>query len=220
MAAVKLFQRGDGATRVSDDEHGETGSGENVGGSVSTRSRAYTPAKGRATPKRRDAEPLRRGPAASPPRTQREALKRSKSQRGQNRSATAERRERMAAGDDRYVMRRDKGPVRAYARNVIDSRRNLMGLFMPIALVIVILLFAGRVAPGVQQVLTLVVLVFLVAMLTEGIYLATVVNRKVRAKFPDSGERPLSLGWYVFIRATQIRRLRMPKPQVKPGQKG
>ncbi len=216
---MKLFQRGADSTGVSDGEHGNAEPAEDAGGAHATRTKAYTPAKGRATPKRRDAEQHRRGPAAPPPRTQREALKRSKSERGDRRSATAERRERMAAGDDRYVMRRDKGPVRAYARDVIDSRRNLMGLFMPLALLIVIALFAGRVAPQAQQVATVVVLIFLVAMVTEGLYLGYVVNRKVRAKFPDSGERPLSLTWYVFMRASQIRRLRMPKPRVKPGHK-
>jgi hypothetical protein len=209
---VKLFQRGDSASDVLDDEEDAAGEASKE---TEQRTKAYTPAKGRATPKRRDAEPHRRGPAAPPPRTQREALKRSKTERGQNRSTAAERRERMAAGDDRYVTRRDKGPVRAYARDVIDSRRNLMGVFMPLALVIVIAFFL----PQAQSVLTLVVLVFLVAMLTEGLYLGILVNRKVRAKFPDTEERPLSLGWYVFIRATQIRKLRMPKPQVKPGEK-
>ncbi|WP_211229410.1 DUF3043 domain-containing protein, partial [Nakamurella lactea] len=34
--------------------------------------------KGRPTPKRREAEKVRRGPVAPPPRTQREAVKRSK----------------------------------------------------------------------------------------------------------------------------------------------
>jgi hypothetical protein len=216
---VKLFQRGDGSSEVSEGEDAPRELDEEAGGPQGTRGKAYTPAKGRATPKRRDAEQYRRGPAAPPPRTQREALKRSKSERGQGRSSTAVRRERMAAGDDRYVMRRDKGPVRAYARDVIDSRRSMMGLFMPLALLIVIELFAGSLAPGVQRVFTPLVLVFLVAMLAEGLYLGVVINRKVRAKFPDSGERPMSLTLYVFMRATQIRKLRMPKPQVRPGEK-
>jgi hypothetical protein len=39
----------------------------------------------------------------------------------------------------------------------------------------------------------------------------------VRAKFPDARDRSLSLGWYSFVRASQIRKLRIPKPMVKVG---
>jgi hypothetical protein len=31
--------------------------------------------------------------------------------------------------------------------------------------------------------------------------------------------RGLSVGWYAFIRASQIRKLRVPKPRVRPGDK-
>ena len=36
----------------------------------------------------------------------------------------------MLAGEDEYLLPRDKGPVRAYVRDFIDARRNLVGLFM------------------------------------------------------------------------------------------
>ena len=38
------------------------------------------------------------------------------------------------AGEDAYLLPRDKGPVRRYVRDVVDSRRNVLGLFMPAAL--------------------------------------------------------------------------------------
>ena len=98
--------------------------------------------KGRPTPKRRDAEAKRRGPAPPPPRTQREASKLAKANRPSRedqRAAAAARREGMARGDDRYLLPRDRGPVKAYIRDVVDSRPHIMGLFMPLALVVLAL---------------------------------------------------------------------------------
>ncbi len=177
--------------------------------------RAYTPAKGRPTPKRREAESRRRGPVAPPPRTQREAMKRSRVNKADRRSAAAERRERMAAGDDRYLLARDKGPVRAYVRDVVDSRRHLIGLFMPLALVVLVAMVSP--VPLIQAYAAPGTVVILLMMIVEGLLLARTVVKRVRAKFPDARDRSLSLGWYSFVRASQIRKLRIPKPNVKVG---
>ncbi|GAA2675363.1 MULTISPECIES: DUF3043 domain-containing protein [Actinosynnema] len=179
-----------------------------------------TPGKGKPTPKRREAETRRRGPVAPPPKTQREALKRmrqSKTSKEERRAAAALRRERMMAGDDKYLLPRDRGPVKAYIRDVIDSRRNLMGLFMPLA----ILVFVALLVPSlvVQQYATLATSFMLLAMIVEGVILGVTVTKRVRAKFPKEKVRGLSVGWYSFIRASQLRKLRVPKPRVGPGAK-
>ncbi|MGH3435419.1 MAG: DUF3043 domain-containing protein [Sciscionella sp.] len=182
-----------------------------------TAGRSYTPAKGRPTPKRREAEGRRhRGPVAPPPRTQREAYKRSKGNKDERRKSAAERRQRMASGDDRYLTARDKGPVRAHVRDLVDSRRHLLGLFMPLAMLIFIVLFVP--APALQQYVTLVIMLLLVVMVVEGIFLGRSVVLQVRAKFPKATDRALPLGWYAAVRASQIRKLRMPKPRVKAGE--
>lgn len=177
-----------------------------------------TTGKGRPTPKRRDAEGKRRGPAAPPPRTQREAARLAKANRPsreERRRAADERRERMAAGDDRYLMPRDRGPVKAYIRDVVDSRPHLMGLFMPLALVVVLSLLVP--VPAAQQYLSLFSLVALSTMIVEGIFLGVSVARKAREKFPDEQIGALSTGWYAFTRASQLRKLRIPKPRVQRG---
>lgn len=178
--------------------------------------RGYTPGKGRPTPKRRESEGRRRGPMPPPPRTQREAMKRNKVTKEDRRKAAAERRERMAAGDDRYLMPRDKGPVRKYARDLVDSRRHLLGLFMPLALVVLVAMLSP--VPAVQYYAAPATMAVLLIMALEGIFLGRQVVKQVRARFPDAPDRTLSLGWYAFVRASQIRRLRIPKPQVKPGE--
>ncbi len=170
--------------------------------------------KGRPTPKRRDAESRRRGPVPPPPQTQREAMKRMRKNKPERRKAASERRERMMAGDERYLMPRDRGPVRAYVRDIVDSRRHLMGMFMPLVLVV----FATTLVrnPLVQELATLACLALLLTMILEGTFLGRLVNKRVRAKHPDAQDRALSLGWYAFTRAMQIRKLRVPRPRVTP----
>ncbi|MGI5132754.1 DUF3043 domain-containing protein [Pseudonocardia sp. CA-107938] len=177
-----------------------------------------TAGKGRATPKRRDVQAKRRGPAPPPPKTQREAAKLAKANRpdkNERRRLAAERRARMAAGDDRVLLPRDRGPVKAYIRDVVDSRPHLMGLFMPLAGLV--LLSAVFPVIAVQQYMSLFSLVALLVMITEGVLLGMSTARKVRAKFPDEQIGGLSIGWYAFTRASQLRRLRVPKPRVKRG---
>ena len=183
--------------------------------SVVVSSRAYTPAKGRPTPKRRDAVAVRRGPAPPPPTTQREAMRRARGSKAERKAATAQRRARMAAGDEKALLPRDRGPVRAYVRDIVDSRRHLLGMFMPLAILVLVAMVAPVhelqvwAAPGTM--------VILVIMVLEGVWLGMTVTKRVRAKFPDAKDRGLSLGWYSFVRASQIRKLRIPKPTVKIG---
>jgi len=187
---------------------------------------AKTTGKGRPTPKRRDAENRRRGPVAPAPLTAKEARERRKALRksqtkeerkaaaAQRRSEAAERRNRMLAGEEKYLLPRDRGPVRAYVRDLVDSRRNLVGLFMPLALVLILSMFLG---PVVQQYVTLAMFVMMLLMIIEGIYLGRMVNKKARERFPDSTDGGFGLGWYAFVRASQIRKLRAPLPRVEPG---
>ncbi|MEV0681847.1 DUF3043 domain-containing protein [Actinosynnema sp. NPDC050436] len=181
---------------------------------------ARTPAKGKPTPKRREAQGKRRGPVPPPPRTQREALKRmrgNKQSKEERRAASVERRQRMMAGEDKYLLPRDRGPVKAYIRDLVDSRRNLMGLFMPLAILVFVALLVPQ--PAIQQYATLLTTFMLLAMVVEGFVLGRMVTKRVRAKFPTDTTRGLSIGWYSFIRASQLRRLRVPKPRVTYGEK-
>lgn len=177
--------------------------------------KSHTSSKGRPTPKRREAEGKRRGPVPPPPRTQREAFKRSRGNKDERRQAAADRRQRMMAGDDRYLLPRDRGPVRAYVRDLVDARRNILGLFMPMALLIIVVLLVPSVV--VQQYVTLGFTLLLIFMFAEGVVLGRFVTKAVRQKFPAAQDRALGLGWYAFVRATQLRRLRVPKPRVDVG---
>lgn len=167
--------------------------------------------KGRPTPTRREAEGRKRGPVPPPPRTQREALKRLRSSKDERRKAGATRRQRMLAGDQRYLLPRDRGPEKAFARDLVDSRRNVMGLFMPLALFILVTILVP--SPALQVFASYVTTAMLLTMVVEGYLLGRLVNRQVRAHFPDTATSRFGLGLYAFTRATQLRRLRVPKPR-------
>jgi hypothetical protein len=180
--------------------------------------KAYTAAKGKPTPKRREAEARKRGPVAPAPKTTREAMKRSRQTRGtkeDRRAVAKERRERMMAGDDKYLMPRDRGPLKAYVRDLVDSRRNLLGLFMPLAILVFVALLIPN--PLVQNYATLLCLAMLIMMIFEGILNGRRVAKLVRLKFPKDTIRGFSIGWYAFVRGSQIRKLRVPKPRLRPG---
>jgi hypothetical protein len=190
---------------------------------VDVSGKSFTPGKGKATPKRRDAEAKKRGPVAPPPTTMREAMKRNKELRKTNpqtkedrRAAAKARREAMMRGDDKALLPRDRGPVKAYVRDLVDSRRNLLGLFMPLAILVFLALLVPL--PQVQSYITLLCTAMLLVMAIEGFVNGRKIAKLAREKFPKEAIAGRSVGWYAFVRASQIRRLRVPKPRLKPGE--
>jgi hypothetical protein len=188
-----------------------------------------TAPKGRPTPKRSQSA-RRRGPIAPAPMTAAEARRRRKEMRTkmtreerraekvERRAATAERRERMMAGEDAYLLPRDKGPIRRFARDVVDARRNLLGLFMPAALGLILVMLAVP-SIQVQRLLSPAMLVLVVIMVIDGFIVGRKVNRLVDQKFPNNTESGWKLGFYAASRASQLRRMRAPRPQVNRGDK-
>ena len=51
----------------------------------------------------------------------------------------AKQRQALASGDERYLPARDKGPVRKFARDYVDSRFSVAEFFLPLAVVILVL---------------------------------------------------------------------------------
>ncbi|OOK67966.1 hypothetical protein BZL29_6680 [Mycobacterium kansasii] len=127
----------------------------------------------------------------------------------------SERRERMMAGEEAYLLPRDQGPIRRYVRDVVDARRfSLLGLFMPSALALLFVMFA---VPQLQLYMSPAMLVLMALMTVDGIMLGRKVSRRVDAKFPNNTESRWKLGLYAAGRASQMRRMRAPRPQVERG---
>ncbi len=191
---------------------------------------AATAPKGRPTPKRSQSA-RRRGPVAPAPMTTAEARRRRKElgrpkltreerkvEKMQRRAQMTDRRERMMAGEDGYLLPRDQGPVRRYVRDVVDARRSLLGLFMPAALGLIMIMLAVP-SVQVQRLLSPAMMVLVLFMVADGFILGRKVNRLVDEKFPKNTETGWKLGFYAASRASQLRRMRAPRPQVDRGAK-
>jgi Protein of unknown function (DUF3043) len=190
----------------------EPTSGDSAPASVGAANGRRAAGKGRPTPKRREADPRPRGPAPPPPRTRREAYRR---MREQNATRRSDARQAARRGDERYLPARDRGPVRAFVRDVVDARRNAGGMFLVVAAVV----FAGYFTPSMRvraAAVSLWMVVFLL-IIVDSVVLGLRIRRLLNQRFPDRTERTFPLVWYGVTRATMIRRWRMPKPRVQVG---
>lgn len=143
-------------------------------------------------------------------------MRRQRGNKEDRRAERAERRERMMSGDERFLLPRDRGPVRAYVRDLVDSRRHVMGLFMPMAAVVLLTVFVRD--PLFQYWANLMLMALLATILVEAVFLGRQVNQRVRRKFPNTKDGGFGLALYAISRATYVRRLRMPRPRVGYGE--
>lgn len=199
-------------------------------------SKGYTPKKGRPTPKRREQElangvrhEIMEAPlTAKEARARRKALKESmskeefkalkKQEREKERERQRKAREAMDRGDERYLLERDKGPVKAYIRDWVDARRALNNLVMPAALVMLVVMWSVNRLPDIAAVVTPIIMILMLIFLAEGVWIGRRANRAVKAKFPHTDEKiGFSTGFYAYSRASQPRRWRTPRPTVEIG---
>ncbi|GHE88886.1 membrane protein [Streptomyces spiralis] len=167
--------------------------------------------KGRPTPKRSEAQSQRRS-VANTPTSRKEAAKR---QREERRTQMERQRQALASGDERYLPARDKGPVRRFARDFIDSRFNIAEFFLPMAVVILVL---SMVRVGYLQNLALLLwLVVIVLIVLDSIVTGFRLKKRLAERFPAENKRGAVA--YALMRSLQMRRLRLPKPQVKRGER-
>jgi Flp pilus assembly protein TadB len=158
--------------------------------------------KGRPTPKRNQVEAKRKINSLAPAKTkeakaaQRESLK---AARGAQRAA-------YLRGDERAMPARDRGPARRYARESIDSRRNVGEFFLPI--VLIVLALSAVPSARVKVAATFFMYIALVAALIDGFILARRIKREVEERFPNEPTKGIRM--YAWLRSTQLRRLRTP----------
>jgi len=170
---------------------------------------AVTAGKGRPTPKRSEAERRRRQPYTAP-KDRKEA---SRASRDRQRTDRTRRMEAVRRGEEWALPPRDRGPVKALARDYVDSKRRISEYYMYGLLVLLVLLFIR--APIVQTIVPLLVLGAVLIMGIEGVFIGRRVKRIAAERLPGQSTRGLAL--YSAMRALQIRKLRVPKPRVKPG---
>ncbi len=166
--------------------------------------------KGRPTPTRAEQEAARKRPLVAD----------TKEAKARARSELAAQREKarlgMAAGDDRYLPVKDKGPQRKFVRDLVDSGWHLAELVMPVMVVVLLLMFVN--IPFLQFYSYVALWGFILVAVLDMVLTSFRVKKAARAKFgEDRIER--GLGWYGAMRIVQMRFMRLPKPQVKRGQR-
>lgn len=166
--------------------------------------------KGRPTPTRKEAEAAARA-RAKVPRTRKEMA----AQRRLERSESSQKiRQAMKTGDDRYMLPRDKGPVRRFVRDYIDSRFSFVELMIPILIVTMILGYSGN--PQLASIGNTLLLGLLLLVTLDLVLLRRRVRKEVTRRFPEAPLKGIT--YYAITRSMQMKFMRMPKAQVKIGQ--
>jgi hypothetical protein len=172
---------------------------------------SQTAPKGAPTPKRSDAQANRRQPYQAP------ADRKTAARQSRQRDAADRARKSGALqrGEQWALPAKDRGPVRALARDVVDARRGIGEYYMFIVILLVVLL----VVPGKETKLIAdaVVVVLLLVVIGEGWLVGRKVRQLAAERFPNESTRGVVM--YAAMRGIQLRRMRIPKPRVDRGDK-
>ncbi len=164
--------------------------------------------KGRPTPTRKEAEAaakLRAKAAVDPKQARRQ-------QRDMRLESSRSIREGIKQGDERYLPKRDQGPVRRFVRDFVDARLSMAEFTLPLLMSALLMIAAGlpQVGNGIMNATILVVLL-------DSLLLRFRLRRELKRRFPDESLKGTT--FYAFMRALQMRFLRLPKAQVRIGTK-
>ncbi len=178
---------------------------------------ASTVGKGHPTPSRKEAQAQRKQTlkvSADPKAAKKEAKARAAQERQASRAA-------LLAGDESSLPARDAGPVKRFVRDFIDSRWAAAELFMPLALLVLVVgLLPWRSwgldnAQGYVSMLWLMLTLFI---LVDTTLLMMRLGRELKKQWPADAERK-GATFYGLMRVLQIRRLRLPPPRLRRGGK-
>lgn len=166
--------------------------------------------KGRPTPSRREAEEAAKA-RAKVPRTRKELAR---AQRETRTESSQQVRAAMKAGDERFYPARDRGPVRRFVRDFVDSRFSFIELMVPLLVVTMVLGYSGN--ARLAEIGNIVMLGTLLLVVMDIVFLRLRLRRELVRRFPD--EHTKGVTYYAVSRALQMKFMRMPKSRVKIGQ--
>jgi hypothetical protein len=166
--------------------------------------------KGRPTPSRKEAEAAAKA-RAKPPRTRRGQAAAQRAVKGESSSRV---RQGMRNGEEKYLLARDKGPVRRFIRDFVDSRFSFIELIIPLLVVTMVLGYSGNATAASFGNAVLFGSILLV--IVDMAMLRFRLRRQLGARFPDETTRGTT--YYAVTRAMQMKFMRLPKPKVKIGQ--
>ncbi len=171
-------------------------------------------AKNRPTPSRREQEAARKRPLVP---TDRKAA--ASESREANRLARTKQRAALLSGEESGLPARDKGPVKRYIRDAVDTRWNVGEFMLPVMMVVLALTFLAPLVPSIAKLTTIIAFLMVYGLVAAGVLDAFLMWRRIKAKIvANFGEAPpRGSATYAVIRAFQLRRSRLPRPQVSRG---
>ncbi len=163
--------------------------------------------KGRPTPTRREAEAAAKARAKAnlDPRASK------KQQRQFRAEKSREIRQAIKDGDERYLPKRDQGPVRRFVRDYVDTRLSMAEFALPLLFASLLLTSANATVLG-----SAIMQGTLVIVVVDSVFLRWRMRRELKRRFPDESLKGTTT--YAFMRTLQLRFLRLPKPQRKLGE--
>lgn len=166
--------------------------------------------KGRPTPSRREAEEARKRQMKTP-MTRKEQAKRERAARAELR---AKQQAAMRTGEEKFLPARERGPVRRFLRDYVDRRWNIAEFLLPILVLILLLSLVNQ--PWALTGVSALWAFTIVAVILDTFVLLRGVKKEIAARGFDP-EDAGGARFYALLRSTQLRRFRLPKPQVDRG---
>jgi hypothetical protein len=166
--------------------------------------------KGRPTPSRREAEAAARARAKVP----RDRKEQARAQRAARNESSQSVRAAMKAGDERYYLPRDQGPVRRFIRDFVDSRFSFIELMIPLLLVTMVMGYSGN--ERLAEIGNTILMGTILLVILDMFMLRRKLRRELARRFPDEPLKGTT--YYGITRALQMKFMRLPKSKVKIGQ--
>jgi hypothetical protein len=166
--------------------------------------------EGRPTPSRREAEAAARARAKVP----RDRKEQARAQRAARNESSQSVRAAMKAGDERYYLPRDQGPVRRFIRDFVDSRFSFIELMIPLLIVTMVLGYSGN--ERLAQIGNTILMGTILLVVLDMFMLRRKLRRELTRRFPDEPLKGTT--YYAITRALQMKFMRLPKSKVKIGQ--
>ena len=106
----------------------------------------------------------------------------------------------------------DGQPVKAYVRDMVDSRRSAGEFFIPVAVAVLVLGFVR--VDWVQVVLLYMWGLMLVGVVFDSLWMVWRLRSQLPEQFPEASARKGAIT-YGVLRSLQLRRLRLPPPKFR-----
>ena len=166
--------------------------------------------KGRPTPSRKEAEAAAKA-RAKVPRTRKEIAQAQRANKGESSAVV---RAGMRNGEEKYLLARDKGPVRRFIRDFVDARFSIIELIIPLLIITMVMGYSG--IDSLARFGSALLFGSVLLVIADMLLLRFRMRRQLAARFPDEPMKGTT--YYAVTRAMQMKFMRLPKPKVKIGQ--